>query len=175
MKANIWVKLLWATGVATAHLPLQAQNSADQFADTVLISDHVVTMASSAPRPGEPMAIAIRGERIVGLSTPAEAGQWVGPETRQIDLGDQAILPGFIDAHDHVSFSALATNLANVASPPVGPVTSIKDLQTTLGNFISSQDIPAGQWVVGMGYDDSLIAEQRQLWHYHRSGRRSGS
>ncbi len=127
----------------------------------VLTSNHVATLASRTPRAGEPMAIAIKGERIVGLAKPADAGQWIGPKTRQIDFGDQAILPGFIDAHGHVSFSALATNLANVASPPVGPVTDIKELQATLKTFIANQQIAPGDWVVGMGYDDSLIAERR--------------
>ncbi|XOV83230.1 MAG: amidohydrolase [bacterium] len=158
MKLNTWTKLLWISSISLAAHPLQA---ADQHADTVLVSNHVVTMASRAPKAGAPMAIAITGERIIGLAPPAEAGRWTGPDTQTIIFEDQAILPGFIDAHGHVSFSALATNLANVASPPVGPVTDMQDLQQTLKAFISSRDIADGEWVVGMGYDDSLIAEQR--------------
>lgn len=156
MKANTWVKLF--AGICLSHL---AVAQASEYADLVLISNHVVTLSSRAPQAGEPMAIAIKGERIIGLAEPAEAEQWIGPSTQQVNLGNQAILPGFIDAHGHVSFSALATNLANVASPPVGPVTDIKKLQATLKTFIADQQIAPGHWVVGMGYDDSLIAEQR--------------
>lgn len=156
MKANTWIKLFVC--VCLSHL---AVAQASEYADLVLISNHVATLSSRAPQTGEPMAIAIKGERIIGLAKPAEAEQWIGPSTQQVNFGNQAILPGFIDAHGHVSFSALATNLANVASPPVGPVTDINKLQTTLKTFIADQQIAPGDWVVGMGYDDSLIAEQR--------------
>jgi predicted amidohydrolase YtcJ len=51
--------------------------------------------------------------------------------------------------------------LANLSPPPVGAVTNIEELAETLRLYIRQAEIRAGQWVVGFGYDDSLLAEHR--------------
>ena len=130
-------------------------------ADMIVHSKHVLTMQDDGPGKSRPLAIAITGERIVWVGAVEAMGPWRGPDTQVVDYGAKAVLPGFIDAHGHISFSALATNLANVASPPVGPVQTIADLQQTLRGYIEERNIPEGEWVVGMGYDDSLITERR--------------
>lgn len=128
--------------------------------DVILTSESVITMTGQ--RKAAPMAVAITGERI----------SWVGSidgldelgtdeDTQVIDLGKQSLLPGFIDAHGHATYLALTTQLANIASPPVGPVESIADLQAVLRNYIENKELKPGDWVVGQGYDDSLITEQR--------------
>jgi predicted amidohydrolase YtcJ len=151
--ASVLVAALFLSGVAIA------ENKS--VADKIITSAHVLTLATSKPEQTKPLAIAVKGDRIIWVGEPAAMTAWQGKDTQVIDYGDQAILPGFIDAHGHVSFSALATNLANVASPPVGPVTTISDLQTTLREYLTQRDIPQGEWIVGMGYDDSLITEGR--------------
>ena len=155
MKINICARflVLWLTAPATFAEPL--------IADKIITSNNVLTMASNGPGKAKPMAIAINGERISWIGDISQAAARTGPATELIDFGDNAILPGFIDAHGHVSFSALASNLANIASPPVGAVTNIADLQNTLRAYLAEREIPKGEWIVGMGYDDSLIAEQR--------------
>jgi predicted amidohydrolase YtcJ len=135
--------------------------AAAQAADTVLMTKHLVTMTGSGGEEVTAGAVAIVDGRIAWVGDPADAAGWQGENTKVVDYSDQAILPGFIDAHGHVSFSALGTTVANVASPPVGPVETIADLQNTLQAYISSNDIAAGEWVIGMGYDDSLIRENR--------------
>lgn len=130
-------------------------------ADLILTSNHVLRMASHRPEPAEPLAIAIKDGRIVWMGSHADAAAHAGEETQRIDYGDKAILPGFIDAHGHIVGVGMYATLANVASPPVGPVNTIEDLQNTLRAYIKDEAIPAGEWVIGRGYDDSLIAEQR--------------
>ncbi len=130
-------------------------------ADLVLKSNNVVTMATHYPQPAQPLAIAVEDGRITWVGSHAEADSHTGPETVVTDLGDQAILPGFVDAHGHIAGVGTYALLANVASPPVGPVKTIADLQEALRTYIEANNIPAGEWVLGRGYDDSLIAEQR--------------
>ena len=125
--------------------------------DTIFISNNVITMAD-APK-AKRLAVAVTGERIVAVAPRADIER--SEETKVIDLGDRALLPGFIDAHGHASFLALSTQIANVASPPVGPSENIADLQAELRKYIKERELQPGEWVIGLGYDDSLLAEQR--------------
>jgi predicted amidohydrolase YtcJ len=124
-------------------------------ADRLFVGTNILTMDDNFPNA---TAVAIKDDKIVWVG---EAGQWTGTAVQTTNLGNHALLPGFIDAHGHLTFSARTANLANVASPPVGAVVTIASLQEILRSYIRDQEIPAGQWVVGMGYDDSLIEEQR--------------
>jgi predicted amidohydrolase YtcJ len=72
------------------------------------------------------------------------------------------MLPGFIDAHSHLTAIAAYINFVNLAPPPVGPVNDNSQLQKTLREHIEREGIPAGQWVVGVAYDDSLFKEKRR-------------
>ena len=47
-------------------------------------------------------AVALRGERIVGVGTNQEIAQLAGPNTRTIDLGGRTVIPGLIDNHAHI-------------------------------------------------------------------------
>ncbi len=129
-----------------------------QVADTVFVGRNIITMDANQ---SDVAAVAVRDGRIVWTGSRAEANYWINDARDLVELGEQALLPGFIDAHGHLTFSALMTSWANVASPPVGPATDMRSLQQTLRTFIDAGSIPAGAWVVGGGYDDSLLAERR--------------
>ncbi len=133
-----------------------SQSAIAQPADIVFIGDHILAMDGS-----HPSAVAVTAERIIWTGSQQEMEPWVGPDTAVRDLNDRALLPGFIDAHGHLSFLAQTIDMANLSPPPVGTVTDIASLQQALRMHIQGQRIPNGHWVVGMGYDDSLIAEQR--------------
>ena len=124
-------------------------------ADRLFVGDNILTMDDKYANAN---AVAIKGEQIVWVGKHVE---WQGDAEEVIELGHRALLPGFIDAHGHLAFFARTVNLANVASPPVGAVVTIASLQEILRSYIEDRQIPAGEWVVGMGYDDSLIEEQR--------------
>ena len=105
--------------------------------------------------------LAIREGRILAVGTEAEMMALRGPETQIIDLLDGAVLPGLIDGHGHLSTLARLAAATNVASPPVGPVRDIEQLLVIMRDDLERQKIPAGAFVVGNGYDDSLLAEGR--------------
>jgi predicted amidohydrolase YtcJ len=125
-------------------------------ADLILTSNKVILMTGNEQ--AEALSIAIKNQEIIWIGTHAKAERIQG---KHIDYGDQAILPGFIDAHGHASYLAFATQVANLASPPVGTVNNIKELQSELKKFIKDSNLKPGEWVMGLGYDDSLLAEKR--------------
>ena len=104
-------------------------------------------------------AVAARDGRILAVGADVAATE--GPETEIVDLGGKALLPGFIDGHGHLAQVALLAAAVNIAPPPVGDVESIAEIQAALRERIESEAIAPGTWVLGTGYDDSLLAEQR--------------
>ncbi|MDA9935877.1 amidohydrolase [Gammaproteobacteria bacterium] len=106
----------------------------------------------------QPLSVAIKNKKIIWIGSHEDAKNIQG---EHVDFGNQAILPGFIDAHGHASYLAFATQVANIASPPVGKINNIQDLQTELKNFIQDSGLQPGEWLMGLGYDDSLLKEQR--------------
>ena len=125
-------------------------------ADLILSSDNVILMTGD--KKAQPLSIAITNKKIVWVGLHKDAKNIQGTK---IDFGNQAILPGFIDAHGHASYLAFASQVANIASPPVGKIKTIKDLQIELKEFIKVSNLQPGQWLIGLGYDNSLLAEQR--------------
>jgi len=73
-----------------------------------------------------------------------------GPDTRLVELGDRALLPGFIDAHGHFSSMARAADLVDLSSPPVGVVEEIDDIVRLLRLSIENERIPADNRLTGL-------------------------
>ncbi len=127
-----------------------------QQADLIFIGDNIITMDDS-----EVGAVAVVGDRIAATGSTSEILQLRNSSTRVIELGEQALLPGFIDAHGHFSALSRYADLLNLSSPPVGAVTGIEDILRLIRLRIEQQQIPAGELVYGFGYDDSLLQERR--------------
>jgi predicted amidohydrolase YtcJ len=74
-------------------------------------------------------ALAIEGERIVGVGSLAELEGWAQERgATRVDLAGRALIPGFIDAHGHFPGAGLATVHLDVNSPPIGDVRNFEDL-----------------------------------------------
>jgi predicted amidohydrolase YtcJ len=52
-------------------------------------------------------AIAVRGERLIGVGTNADIEKLAGPDTERIDLQGATVLPGLIDSHVHATGAAV--------------------------------------------------------------------
>ena len=129
-----------------------------EHADVIFVGEHIVTMDPGAPAAS---GVAVRGERIVQVGDRESVMGLAGADTRIVELGDRALLPGFIDSHGHFSFTARLLEFANLSSPPVGTAENIGDVNELLAQHIADRQIPQGEWVMGYGYDDSLLAENR--------------
>ena len=146
------MRTLFTSALLCSHLFLVAIEEAD-----LIISSNKVILMTGVEQ-AQPLSIAIKNKKIAWIGSHQDAKNFQG---EHINFGNQAVLPGFIDAHGHASYLAFATQVANIASPPVGKINNIQDLQTELKNFIQDSDLQPGEWVMGLGYDDSLLAEQR--------------
>ena len=104
-------------------------------------------------------AIGIEGDRIAAVGSRAEVAEWAGEDARIVDLEERAMVPGFVDAHGHFPGEGVYVNVVDLNSPPIGDVENLDDLVELLRG--RAADTSAGEWVVGMSYDDTLIAEQR--------------
>ncbi|MCY4074166.1 MAG: amidohydrolase, partial [Acidobacteria bacterium] len=127
-------------------------------ADTIFVGDHIVTMEPDGPAVE---AVAVRGERIAAAGPRDEVLALRGDATRVVELGERALLPGFIDAHGHFLAVGMTLDALALHPPPVGDVRNIDDIVDRIRAWIAERDIPPGEMVSGGGYDDSLLAENR--------------
>ncbi len=85
-------------------------------ADLVIRGGKIITLSTERP---VAEALAVTGDRITTLGTTAEINNFVGPETRVIDLAGALAIPGFIDSHVHfmsVGFSEMQLDLVGTRS-----------------------------------------------------------
>ena len=146
--------------VIASGLELEAKSSitGDQSADVIFIGDHIITVDSASV---EVTAVAVAGQEIIATGSAEEILKLKKSSTRVIELGENALVPGFIDAHGHMTAVAKLTEVIDLAPPPVGHVKSIDDIVTLVESTIEQQQLPPGTWVLGFGYDDSLLKERR--------------
>lgn len=143
---------LAAAGLTACSLPAPVVE-----VDAIYLNGEIVTMDETAP---SAEAVAVRGDEIVAVGSNAEVGLMAGPGTRVVDLEGRTMTPGFYAPHDHFPWAgAIAVTTVNLNSPPMGPVENIDGLVDALRE--KAGDTPAGDWIQGWGYDDTLIEDQR--------------
>ena len=111
-------------------------------ADIVFKNGNVYTGNEKAPKA---QAIAVKDDRIVFVGTNAAAQKLVGPNTRVVDLKGNTVLPGFTDAHQHLSGVGqreMTLNLEGTAS--------LEDLLAKVKARVDQAK--PGEWVTGRGW-----------------------
>ena len=91
----------------------------------------------------------------------AAVGDWeqIRPQARgaeMVNLDGRALLPAFLDAHSHFSGAAYA-----MLQAPLGEATDFAGIGRAFARFLEENAVPEGQWVVGRGYDQTVLAEGR--------------
>ncbi|UOQ94856.1 amidohydrolase [Halobacillus shinanisalinarum] len=77
-------------------------------------------------------------------------------ETKVIDLKEATLIPGFIDTHNHLLMYSLFRKQVNCSTPPNE---SIPDILEKVKEQVAAT--PEGEWVLGWGYDNTLLSEER--------------
>ena len=128
-------------------------------ADTIYFGGDILTMEGDTPIYAE--AVAVKDGKILFVGDHETALAHRTEATEVINLEGKTFLPGFIDAHGHIYGVGLQAITANLLSPPDGTVTTVNDVLTIMQAYINN---PAYQelitktgWVIGFGYDDSLL------------------
>jgi predicted amidohydrolase YtcJ len=144
--------LLWGLAL----VPVLASAKGADRAVTLYTGGDIITLAGDTPETAE--ALAVQDGRIIAVGPLAQVARAAGRKAVRIDLKGRTLLPGFIDAHGHVSSVGQTAGLAQLAPPPVGKVDSIAALQAALRAYTPPPGMPI---VMGNGYDDSALAEKR--------------
>ena len=153
------------------------------MADLTLVNANVLTMdpdPSAWPRAG---AVAITGGRIEAVAADAaelssgRVGAGRVGAGRVVDLRGATLMPGFHDAHNHMTGFGMSLAEVDLRSPPIG---SLDELYAAIARRAATT--APGDWVVGAGYDQNKLgahphrdaldraAPGRRVWLRHTSG-----
>ncbi len=113
-------------------------------ADTILHNGKVITVDR---HDSLQQAIAIRGDRILGVGSDSDVMALTGPNTRQIDLRGHSVIPGIVDIHAHLDREGLKS-----IYPTLQGLRSIEDILKRVEKLAS--EAKPGEWVVTMPIGD---------------------
>jgi predicted amidohydrolase YtcJ len=116
-----------------------------QPADLVLRNGKIVTMNPAAPAA---QAIAVRAGKIMALGADSAATQWIGPDTRVIDLHGMLAIPGFIEGHGH--FTGVGEFRMGL---DLREARTWDDIVAQVGRAV--KQAKPGEWIVGRGWHQS--------------------
>lgn len=94
-------------------------------------------------------AIAVRGDRIEAVGENADILKLKGLETQVIELGGKFIMPGFNDAHTHLSEGGAQRLNVNLVG-----VKSLDEFRERIRAKV--QTAAPGDWILGGGWDENL-------------------
>ncbi|ATQ44051.1 amidohydrolase [Caulobacter mirabilis] len=116
----------------------------------------ILTMADGASRAE---ALLTAGDRIAfvgGLDDARDQARRAGGALQEIDLGGEALLPGFIDAHLHplpMMFFAANADLESA--------TSLAEVRTRLE--VLAPRLTEGEWLIGVQFESKRLASAERL------------
>jgi predicted amidohydrolase YtcJ len=99
-------------------------------------------------------AIAIKDGRIVGVGLDDEMRSLAGLGTIEESLDGKTVIPGLVDAHNHLLFSGFL--LQEIQLYECRTIPQIVERVRT-----AVEQAQPGDWIVGRGWDESLLAESR--------------
>src|SRR5262245_45043341 len=114
--------------------------------DLLVLGAHVWTGDAGRPRAS---AVGARGGRVVFVGSDDEARQLAGPDTDVVEAAGKLLMPGFVDAHNHLRMgsSPLAVDLAGAAT--------LGELKALVRAHADAH--PEQAWVEGMGWNYSAM------------------
>lgn len=133
---------------------------AAETADIIYSGGPILTMNDADPRVD---AVAVKGGRIIAAGSETDVMALKGPNSKIIDLGGRAMLPGFVDAHGHVMIGGVQAMGANMLPAPDGPCNDIAAIQRTLRDWMEANkdEVIKINLIFGFGYDNAQLTELR--------------
>ncbi|WP_439675180.1 amidohydrolase [Embleya sp. MST-111070] len=119
-------------------------------ADLVLRNALIHTVDPELP---EAEALAVRDGRIAWVGADADAAAWIGPETTVLDGAGRRVLPGFIDAHNHVRLGS------DDACVQLAGARTLADIHARIGAWLAAN--PDAEWIEAEAFDYSAIPDGR--------------
>lgn len=122
-------------------------------ADLVVFNGNIITMDPKKPTA---TALAVKSYKILTIGEEEEVMDLVPNAKRVIDLGGKTVVPGFIDAHTHLTSAGVKqahVQLDDVKSPRE----AIQKLKDNVGRYSK------GEWILGYSWDESEWSEKRYI------------
>jgi predicted amidohydrolase YtcJ len=146
-------------GLAGAGLAASASRAwaADPEGDLVVYNARVYTVDPHAPKAE---AFVVRAGRFTAVGASAEMRSLAGKGARAFDARQMAVVPGFIDCHNHASGNTLLYEVL-VGNPFEVEFVTIASIVEKLR--AKAQKTPPGTWVEGYFFDDTKLKDNRPL------------
>jgi len=131
---------------------LVAQMTARPAADTIYIHANIYTGVvgdSSFHAVQRAEAMAVREDKLIAVGTESNVMAMKGPQTKVIDLHGHFVMPGFNDAHMHLTeagFKKLTVDLTGTRS--------LQEFQDRLRKRLETTQ--PQEWITGSGWDETL-------------------
>ncbi len=119
--------------------------------DLILINAHIHTVDDANPAAS---AVALKDGCFVAVGSDDEVRNLAGLGTRIEDLGGATVVPGLIDAHNHLLSTGLMLGHVQLYG-----CRSIAEILDRVAERVRTT--PPDMWVVGRGWDESLLTERR--------------
>ncbi|MGW1667134.1 amidohydrolase family protein, partial [Streptomyces microflavus] len=120
------------------------------IADLVLRNARIHTVDPDLP---EAEALAVRAGRITWVGADADAAAWIGLDTTVLDGAGRRVLPGFIDAHNHVRLGS------DDACVQLAGVRTLAGIHERIGAWLAAN--PDAEWIEAEAFDYSAIPDGR--------------
>ncbi len=124
-----------------------------QKRDVLLVNGIVRTMDA---RDSVTDALLLRAGKIAAVGQQSEVRRAAGPDAEVVDLRGATVVPGFIDAHNHLSIAAFAPDCVDCSTPPKSSLAEVLEAIEQ-----HCRTVPPGQWVRGMGFNLTHVRELR--------------
>src|SRR5579864_6536091 len=129
-----------------------AQNQAAPKADVIYIHANIYTGTSGSSSFHEvqrAQAMALRGDRVLAVGTEADVLKLKGPGTSVVDLNGRFVMPGFNDAHIHLTeagFQKLPLDFPEFRS--------LEEFRERIRRRLETAE--PTEWILGSGWDETL-------------------
>lgn len=94
-------------------------------------------------------AMAIKGDRVLAVGKNEDIAKYKGPETVVVDLQGHFVMPGFNDAHMHLTDAGLKRLTVDLTG-----VKSIEEFRARIQKRVETA--APQEWIVGSGWDETL-------------------
>ena len=122
-------------------------------ADLVLYNANVLTPDEQRPWA---QLVAVQEGKIIWVGDNDDTENFAVRKKRKIDCQGKTLIPGFNDAHCHIS--AFASSLLSIDCSP-SSASSIADIQALIRE--QAQKLAPGSWIRATGYNEFYLAEKR--------------
>ncbi len=131
---------------------------ADGQADLILFNGKVITVD---PQDRIVQAVAVKGDKILGVGTDAEITPLAGPQCTMIDLRGKTVTPGLIDSHYHLMYfgAQFWPGYLDIRFPAVK---SLADLLQVVGD--RAAQLQPGEWISGNQGFTILATDTLDRW-----------